>query len=562
MKNYIKKAPCYVLLHMLLAPAIVLAQGIEITSGGSIVSTGVTTIEINNGGFINNGTYTKGGETFTMSGTASAAISGTAVSDFNNLAITNTGGVSIVNDAKVTTSTNLTIESGASLTLLSIAASTGSLIINGTLSNSGAIHSQRYLPGNAQSWRMISAPVSGMAISGSDFAPGAEDDFYAWNEPSPGTWVNYKNISESPTFGEVNGGDNFVSGKGYLVAYNAINPTKTFTGNPTYGAVNFNLKNSESKSWAYYSGWNLIGNPYSSSIDWNLVDRTKFQDNFAYIYNPNKLGGEGYISVDGSSAYAYIGANQGFFVVAKLTANNQNFTFTNAIQTHGGGNYLKSENTNKELVLRLSSELYYDETQIRIKEQSDYSRDREDALKMYGFNNAIPQLYSQSSDGVSLSINSLPSINAETGINLGVLIPVNGTYILSMESVSEYLSSDNIYLEDKLMENWHQLTESSYEFSAEAGEINGRFVLHFGVVGIDESTTDVGGNTHVWQNAGQLYVQSKNDIHLLEIFDLQGRKLMSKNIEGNYATFPLNFPTGMFLVRVQNSTTKIIVSSY
>jgi len=51
-----------------LFPYLSFGQGIEIQTGASITNTGAATIEINNGGFINNGTYTKGGETVTFSG--------------------------------------------------------------------------------------------------------------------------------------------------------------------------------------------------------------------------------------------------------------------------------------------------------------------------------------------------------------------------------------------------------------------------------------------------------------------------------------------------------------
>ena len=224
--------------------------------------------------------------------------------------------------------------------------------------------------------------------------------------------------------------------------------------------------------------------------------------------------------------------------------------------------YLKSESTDEQITLRLSSESYFDEAIIRIRNGSSFYRDREDALKIYSFNIEIPQLFSQSIDDARLSVNSLPSVNAETNIALGMLIPTTGSYYLSIESVSEYLANNSVLLEDKLLGTWHKLTESSYEFNAETDEIADRFVLHFGVVGIDELTTIVTQEPNVWQNAGQLFIQSKNDIQKLEIFDLQGRKVVSREIEGNNASIPLNLPTGIFLVRVQNSTTKIIISSY
>ncbi len=92
----------------------------------------------------------------------------------------------------------------------------------------------------------------------------------------------------------------------------------------------------------------MIGNPYSSSVDWNLATRTQFQDEFAYMYDPNKDGGAGYVYVNGASANAYIPPHQGFFVLAEQAANGQNFTFTNSMQTHGNGSNVYKEKRSGE----------------------------------------------------------------------------------------------------------------------------------------------------------------------------------------------------------------------
>jgi len=295
---------------------------------------------------------------------------------------------------------DITVQEGAYLTILSSSSGTGSLIIKGDLSNSGTITSQCYLPGSAQAWHMISAPVTTSIVANS-WNPGGDDDFYAWLETSPGVWVNYKNSGTSPTFAEVNGSDNFVSGKGYLVAYNSVNPTKSFTGTLNTGSKSFPLANTASgKDWTYVSGWNLMGNPYSSSIDWSEADHTEsslFQDVYAYMYDPNESGGS-FVYVDGSGSNAYIPPHQGFFVIAKQAANGQSFTFTHSMQTHGdGSNVHKQKDDENNLTLLLSSDNYYDKTELCQVDASSWSRDRYDALKMFSYNSEVPQLFTISS---------------------------------------------------------------------------------------------------------------------------------------------------------------------
>ncbi len=457
---------------------------------------------------------------------------------------------------------NLTIDAGASLTLASDAAGTGSLIIDGTLTNNGTITSERYMPGANQAWHMVGSPVNNLSIAASSFNPGATDDFYAWDEPSPGTWVNFKNQDGSggnPSFPMANGDNNFHAGKGYLVAYDATNPTKSFVGNLTSGNIPFTLSYHAVKTdWIYNSGWNLLSNPYPSGIDWNDAIRSNFQDNFAYIYDPNKGGGEGYTTVNGSNPDAYIAPHQGFLVVADPGANGQVFNFTTSMKTHGG-NYLKATDDNL-LNLRLTSGNFYNETSLLLDAQSSFQRDRRDALKLFSFNPEIPQLYSFSSDQAQLSVNSIPYVDGTTTVNLGFLAAHQDTYQISLQTQTGNMNHI-IYLEDKLTAQMHNLSTHSYTFGSDAGQIDDRFTLHFGVTGINphESPT-----LNAYCVNATLYITGENGPANLEIFALSGKRIASEKVILNgLFSKKVDLSTGMYLVRVANNnmvkTAKIII---
>ena len=445
---------------------------------------------------------------------------------------------------------NLTLAANATLTIASDATGTGSLKIDGTLTNNGGtITSQHYLEGAAQAWHMIGAPVSGSIATNGWNPTAGQDDFYAWDEPSPGTWVNYDNTG-SPSFTTVNGGMDFVPGKGYLVAYNSENPTKSFVGTLSTGNVNFPLKRSGAKAWTYFTGWNLMANPYSSAIDWNLATRTQFEDNFAYAYDPNKSGGEGYVNIDGSQANAFIAPHQAFFVRATQAANNTNFSFTNAIQSHGGSNY-KSGNSVSGIVLRLASGDFYDETTIRLMDQSTANRDRNDAVKMYSFNPAVPQLYSLSDDGASLAVNSMNRIIAENPIAMGFKAGNDASYTLSLVQNDAQLAANGLFVEDKSLGIIHRIDQSAYSFSAEQGEVTDRFVLHFGMVGLDEPAAQA--PAQLWFAGEQLYLQSSEAFQQIELFDLQGRSIFSSGLgHAPLQTISINkLQNGLYIVRLK-----------
>ena len=106
--------------------------------------------------------------------------------------------ITIAQEVRIEPNTKITIESGTTmdittgnLVLESDATGDVSLIVLGAveINNSGKTNAQRYLPGSAQAWHLLGTSVNGMTIGGSVFEPGDNDDFYAWDEPSPGYWV-------------------------------------------------------------------------------------------------------------------------------------------------------------------------------------------------------------------------------------------------------------------------------------------------------------------------------------------------------------------------------------
>ncbi|MCF8294853.1 MAG: T9SS type A sorting domain-containing protein [Bacteroidales bacterium] len=446
---------------------------------------------------------------------------------------------------------NLILKTGATLTIQSNASGNGSLIVSNSIVNNGTIIVEHYLPGSAQSWHFISSPMASGTISGNGWSPTpGQDDFYAWDEPSPGTWVNYLNTTTSPTFTTVNGSADglFMPGKGYLVAYNAASPTKNFTAGPgltpTIGNLNFSLSYTN-------SGWNLLGNPYTSGIDWNQADRSKFVDDYAYIYDPNKPGGEGYMIVDGGEADAFIGSGQGFFVLAEPASNGQNFQFTSAMQAHGGTSYKSPENESY-ISLRLSGGEYFDETTLRFREGATAARERDDALKLYSFNTAIPQLYSFSTENYELSVNTVPNETPEGPMALGVKIPANGTFEFSLNAETMDLFPSGVYLEDTEADVIHNLTNGSYSFESEGGTFTNRFKLYFSFTGLPELPAS--SSIQAWVNHNVLYIENLKDASTLSVVSLSGATLIGKEIPAGTTNWhaTINLKSGVYVIQIKN----------
>ena len=448
----------------------------------------------------------------------------------------------------------LTIEAGNTLTVnetLANNADDGGLVLK---DGSSLIHNtpnvaatMERLFDTKESWRLVSSPVSGQGIAGNwtpsgSYAGNHGYDFYAYDEATA-TWLNQK-------VGE-NNIDQFLSGKGYLVSFENPDQTKAFAGNLHAGDKTIGVSNSGGEN---YPGCNLIGNPYASGIDWNIADRSLFIDNFAYVYDrvgTEKGVTEGYKTVDGSTSGAWIAPNQGFFVI-KGPAGTASFSFTNDMRGHEGV-FTKEASAEEVLVLQLGNDSYYDQATLRIRDNASFARDRSDAMKFYSLNDNMPQLYSYTSDQVKVAINSIPSIDQEKYITLGVRIPADGSYTLSVSEISGRFQSSPIYLLNNISGEIHNLKENpQYSFQATKGDEFAMFEIRF------TQPTDVPQNpaenlTHIYTHGQTLYITFSQEApgRTLEVFDVTGRKLMHRNLGlGLQLTEQLNLQTGVYIVRV------------
>ncbi|OYT15174.1 MAG: hypothetical protein B7C24_14430 [Bacteroidetes bacterium 4572_77] len=153
--------------------------------------------------------------------------------------------------------------------------STASIIEAGHLSINQNVYVERYMEdysSTSNGWHFLSSPLANFLIAGSDFAPEAGvDDLFRFGE-SNNSWLNYTGGS----FGQTQ----LETGLGYLVSYSSQS-TKTFNGSTLAGS------SSISKNLSYTSGvgngWNLLGNPYLSAIDWDDITKTSQMEIFRRV---------------------------------------------------------------------------------------------------------------------------------------------------------------------------------------------------------------------------------------------------------------------------------------
>ena len=462
----------------------------------------------------------------------------------------------------------------ATFKLASDATGTGSLITNGT-SFSGRITVERYLTGDWD-WHFLSSPVSGQdfvdefiefTYGGGGNEGDPDVDIYRWEETetSDNRWINIKNTSGTlnPSFGSPSSDPEFGQLRGYLVAYNkGASITKTFYGVPHNSTINYTLSYTSDGG----KGWNLISNPYPSAIDWESsgITKTGLADGYYYIYNENKTGGAGYEYYLNSSnktdgVNGKIPATQAFFVEAGSSGGT--LQLTNTARVHNSQAYLKStvEDDENLLKLVLQNEEHYSSAQFRLRADGDENKDYYDASMLFSMDKTVPQIYSITSDGARVALNSLPLRDEELTVPLGIKIQDAGSYTIQSENIAGFNELYGVLLEDLTTGKVTDLrTAGSYDFTAgEGGQIENRFVLHLkSTVGVGEI---ISGEVVpvIFVSNSTIKVQNlEPGSYKLKVIDITGRIISVDDPDVS------NLQSGIYLVEIITEKSKFTQKLY
>lgn len=251
------------------------------------------------GNFINNGTLNSGAGTINFSGSSLQEIGGTSPSVFNNITISNTTqpvSVLVSSDQQVegliTLATNSILDTDGisgdvDFTLVSTSSGTAAISISSDLNQiQGNVVVQRYVTAKDNDYRFISSPVANATVSQLQDDFSVTGTFTGTSFPctgcnSNGPSLRYYNEANKGAFNSgysatpVSGGSNtelLVPGRGYSAyMWNAVSDfVIDMRGNLNSGSLPYTVKHTASNPVEPTAdGWNLLGNPYASTIQWN-----------------------------------------------------------------------------------------------------------------------------------------------------------------------------------------------------------------------------------------------------------------------------------------------------
>jgi hypothetical protein len=469
-----------------------------------------------------NGIQINAGSTSKIDGPGNLNIGGTST-------INATGSFNAASNLVITLAASSTLTNNGTCTLESDANGSASIAaIPASSSVIGNISVQRYLSG-IRSYRLLSSPVyeankggnniytidylaNSTYISGTNFPdtystggtikPGNPSLYiYRENYTTPTntafTSSNFRGISDlsaSPDYTlDVDGGPyNIPVANGYLcffrgglgtatpfIAGSAADPgVVTATGSLNQGTIvvrDWFTPGSNNLSYTAASpvgiiGFNLVGNPYPSSIDWDQFSASSATNGvygpnlatYMELLNPNTgsyavyyagSGASGPLNTNGATNIIPSGA--GFFVLALNTS--ASLTFNENAKTSGqvtGSSLLMSttaQNNSNIQYLRLQmvmDTLHKEDIVIRFDKNAQTAFDRNaDALYIKGF--APVSLSSLSSDRVPLAVNQqpLPKLKA-VSVALNISASASGSYKMNLKDLAGLPKLYDIWLMD------------------------------------------------------------------------------------------------------------------
>lgn len=550
--------------------------GMRLMPGSIITATDGSDITITDGSLVNDGSFIAQGEsTVIFNGNTVNETGGAEATAFSNLTVNNTAGISITG-AGATVSRillcNGLLETNGKMTLLS--GVEGTALIDGAGAGiiSGNVTLQRYLP-DGFGYRYLSSPFVSAKVS--DLTDEAIESIYRYDEnryvsgfPASG-WVSHYNPDNT-----------LVPMSGYAVNLgpDAGPLTIDITGEVSNGDLSVPVYNHDQP---YTSGFNLVGNPYPSPVDWNLIDQLNSNiDNAVYYFSNSVIdqyGGTYITYINGISsdgrATNIIPSMQGFFIHVADGAwpVEGRLVMNNSVRVNDLEHPLvKSAAADTPKILRLSASFSNhpelpDHTVIYFDEQATPEFDGQlDALKLLNTDASVPSLFSVTPAASRLSINGMPPPGGKTlVVPLGLVTQLDGNIMFRVSALDPSMTAMKISFIDSVAGAKREIEiNSEYSVDLRAGDYTGRFYLRF-----TEVTATVMRQPQDPEILG--VISSRGFLRLkiscveggagtLRIFDLTGRVLEEGTIsETGYYDFPGLRSNGIYIVTYRTGTVNV-----
>jgi hypothetical protein len=493
--------------------------------GSLVLAAGATLIEVNAAGLANTsqgGFLLTGAAGLSLSSDANYVFAGTAAQQTGpllpngarNLTVNNAAGVTLTNNLAVAQvvrlqSGNLTL-GGKVLRLLSSAAGTALVDNTGGAVLGSTASMQRAITGGVQNgpaYRHFSSPVQAVAIdslgtsgvtpvfnpvyniSATPYAVVPFPTVFGYNQDRIATTTSNASDFDKGYFSPASG-DVMQPSRGYTVNTSATATPVRFTGTFNTGPQSVGPLARANATTA--TGWQLLGNPYPSPLDWSTVTATQRPGVSAAMYvfqSTSQYNGMYRTYVNGiGSTSPLIEAGSGYFVqVAAGTPGSVNLTNANRVTTFGTQNSFGrlAADARPQLQLRVAGAGLSDEAFLYFEAGATTGVDANyDATKIP---NSTGLNLASLAGAAPLAIQGLAPLTgtAEVVVPLALATPAAGSFAFEVADLANFAGLA-VYLRDTQAGTQQPLLAGTrYAFTQAAGAAGtGRFALIFRPAGV------------------------------------------------------------------------------
>lgn len=485
---------------------------------------------------------------------------------------------------EVKSGVTLTVSSNSSITVQNNVINQGSLIVESDASliqvNDAALNSGVVLVKRNLTFRNDSRKEYNYFISPVENA-NLKTELYRKADGTPvvAPFVLYHNEANSKFY---NSSGAYIPGRALAVkepafASGAV-PTAFFSGKPVNGKIAYNLAYTNS-----LLGYNLVGNPYPSNIDLNLL----YEDNKTAIESTFRFWDNTVNDIYEQQGSAYSGAAYAIYNAAAGAAGTGipapglgqeaagSSKLPNKIVKVGQGFMIKALGSNK--VLEYSNH-------IRLADNTDsvfFGKGKQDdrywlqmtapsgitstmaVVYFAGGNNLFgredspilgnsDEVYSNAGSE-KVAINGRNAFVNNDVVALGMRGFTAGTYTISIvKREGVFASGQQIYLKDLQTGTITDLSQGSYAFAANAGETTGRFEILYQPGAVLAADHAVKEELAVYRDGSDFVVKAKDsNITDLEVFDMAGRLLYKAKPNSRQALIDSGMlSNGVYLLKI------------
>lgn len=495
-----------------------------------------------------------------------------------NLTVYNNATLNISADTNLTVTDFIAVNTGGNI----VVANSGSIIQINNAINTGIINYSRNANVRTLDYVYWSSPVANQNIN-SLFTPIVAGPQYEWNTTianpngGQGNWV-------LPTT------TNMDTGKGYIIRGPSASPfnnsttnilTARFIGTPNNGIITVPIFRGSDTNTAFHTGlngiqitnysdnWNLLGNPYPSSIrgsQFLFDNRTKLEGNIrlwthgnlpVFATNPfyssflyNYSAGDyltfnftGTTCCPAFPADLFIASGQGFFVqMVDGSAGSDFVTFNNSLRSasYTNANFYRQTESNEiqtefDVTNLERNRIWLDiVNQNSISERTLLGYIEGATMEKDSFFDCVTQnmgsmgIYSLLNDvRFSIQGRALP-FNDEDVVPIGVEIPNSGSYSIAIAGLDGLFESQAVYIKDKMTNSFHDIKNSPYLFSSIAGIHNERFEVVYKTNSLGNNEFEAKDDIKViYQN--NILLQATKTIKTVKVYNTLGQLINTYN---------------------------------